>query len=110
ILGWCDNKALVINDVNQVSQIKPGQKIAIVSQTTKDENKFYDLVEAINLKIGEVKVYNTICAATKKRQQAARELAQEVELILVIGDRKSSNTTTLLRECQNTGVKSYQVQ
>lgn len=110
ILGWCDNKALVINDVNQVSQIKPGQKIAIVSQTTKDENKFYDLVEAIKLKTGEVKVYNTICAATKKRQQAARELAQEVELILVIGDRKSSNTTTLLRECQNTGVKSYQVQ
>ena len=110
ILGWCDNKALVIKDVEQVSQIKPGQKIGIVSQTTKDESKFYELVEAIKLKTGEVKVCNTICAATKKRQQAARELAQEVELILVIGDRKSSNTTTLLRECQNTGVKSYQVQ
>lgn len=110
ILGWCDNNALVINDVKQVSQIKPGQKIGIVSQTTKDENKFYELVEAIKLQAGEVKVCNTICAATKKRQQAARELAQEAELILVIGDRKSSNTTTLLRECQNTGVKSYQVQ
>ncbi|MGI5880956.1 MAG: bifunctional 4-hydroxy-3-methylbut-2-enyl diphosphate reductase/30S ribosomal protein S1 [Syntrophomonadaceae bacterium] len=110
ILGWCDNKALVIKDVEQVSQIKPGQKIGIVSQTTKDESKFYELVEAIKLKTGEVKVCNTICAATKKRQQAARELAQEVELILVIGDRKSSNTTTLLRECQNTGVKSHQVQ
>src|SRR5690606_1062246 len=48
--------------------------------------------------------------ATRQRQEAARELAQRVDLMLVIGDRNSSNTKTLTMECQKTGVRTWQIQ
>jgi len=84
-------------------------KLGVVSQTTKDENDFYAIVNALLPLAKEIRVFNTICSATRKRQQAAREISSGADLILVLGDPKSSNTATLARECKNTGVKTLQI-
>ncbi|MGS0764912.1 bifunctional 4-hydroxy-3-methylbut-2-enyl diphosphate reductase/30S ribosomal protein S1 [Syntrophomonas curvata] len=109
ITGWCGYQARVIAGVDETCKMTKVDKLAVVSQTTKDENDFYAVVAALAPMAGEIRVFNTICRATRKRQQAARELSSEADLILVLGDPKSSNTATLTRECKNTGVKTVQI-
>jgi len=110
ILGWCDNNATVINEPRQVQNIDKRQKIALVSQTTKDENKFLAIARALLTKAEEVRVFNTICSATKKRVEQTLGICRQVELMLVIGDKQSSNTATLTKECLSTGVKTIQIE
>lgn len=109
IIGWCNNQARVIANVEEACQMQVVDKLGVVSQTTKDENDFYAIVNALLPLAKEIRVFNTICSATRKRQQAAREISSGVDLILVLGDPKSSNTATLARECKNTGVKTLQI-
>lgn len=110
ILGWCNNKATVIADANMAKRLPYVEKRGLVAQTTKDENEYLTAATALLDKSYETRVYKTVCAATRQRQQAARDLCQQVELMLVVGDRNSSNTATLTRECQNTGVKTHLIQ
>lgn len=110
IIGWCGNKATVIENVEDAKAYPKSKKIGLVSQTTKDEGEFLAVAQILLPKATELRIFNTICSATRRRQEAARELARDVDLMLVIGDKKSSNTTTLYNECVNTGVKSYLIQ
>lgn len=110
ILGWCGQQARVVADVTEGRQIKAVKKLGLVAQTTKDEQEFYALAAILLPKAQEIRVFNTICAATRQRQEAARELCPEVDLILVLGDQNSSNTKTLVRECQQTGVRTLWIQ
>ena len=110
ILGCCDDRATVVANLEEARSYSGANKIGIISQTTKDEKDFYAVVNALLQKTKEVRVFNTLCAATRQRQVAARELSHEVDLILVIGDQHSSNTKTLTQECQKTGVRTLQIQ
>ena len=109
ITGWCDNQARVVASVEEACQLQVVNKLGVVSQTTKDTEEFYAIVNALLPLAKEIRVFNTICSATQKRQQAAREISSWADLIIVLGDAKSSNTTTLARECKNTGVKTLQI-
>jgi len=110
ILGWCDNKATVINQLQQVENIDKRHKIALVSQTTKDENKFYEIAQALLTKAEEIRIFNTICSATRTRVEQTVEVCRQVDLMLVIGDKQSSNTATLTKECLSTGTKTIQIE
>ena len=110
ILGWCENKATVIASVEEVATLKSVKKLGVISQTTKNETDFLAVVNALLPQANEIRVFNTICSATCKRQEAARALSRNVECILVIGDPNSSNTKTLVKECQNTGVDTHSIE
>lgn len=110
ILGWCNNDATVVANVDEARKISKAGKLGLISQTTKDEQELYAIAAALLPKAKEVRVFNTLCSATRQRQEAARELAQEVDLMLVLGDQNSSNTRTLTKECLKTGVKTWQIQ
>ncbi|MDD4775524.1 MAG: bifunctional 4-hydroxy-3-methylbut-2-enyl diphosphate reductase/30S ribosomal protein S1 [Syntrophomonas sp.] len=110
ILGFCQERATVIADADQARVWRGGRKLGLISQTTKDESQFYEVAAVLLPSATEIRVINTICSATRQRQAAARELAQRVDLMLVIGDRNSSNTKTLTMECQKTGVRTWQIQ
>ena len=110
ILGWCNNEATVVANVDEAQEVQAVRKLGIISQTTKDEKEFMAVTAALLSKSQEVRVFNTLCAATRQRQEAARELSQEVDLMLVIGDQNSSNTKTLTQECLQTGVRTWQIQ
>jgi len=110
LLGWCNNEAHVVGGPEEIAGLPDSSRLAVVSQTTRDEKAFGQLVDALKAKTPELKVFNTICPATRLRQQAARDLCSQVDVMLVIGDAKSSNTSTLFKECLDTGVKTYQVQ
>ncbi len=99
--GWCDDKALIINDINQLENIERYDRICIVAQTTIIESKFNAICDAIRSRVNEVVIFNTICSATAERQAAAAKTAKEVEYMIVIGGYHSSNTQKLADICKS---------
>ncbi len=78
-----------------ILKIREFGKIGVVIQTTQLNENFKDIIPFIAEHSKELKIYNTICDATFKRQKAAKELAAEVDLMVVVGSRSSANTTHL---------------
>jgi 4-hydroxy-3-methylbut-2-enyl diphosphate reductase len=70
-------------------------KIATVAQTTKQKEKYLNIVNLLILRYKEVRVFNTICDATFENQAATRELSDKVDIMIVIGGKNSSNTKQL---------------
>ena len=85
-------------------------KIATVAQTTKKKEKYLEIVNALILKNKEVRVFNTICDATFENQDAARDLSKEVDVMIVIGGKNSSNTKQLHSICLENCVDSYLIE
>ena len=115
IMGWCMSEPVVIGTEEEAEKFvqsclngeyKPSENISIVSQTTFNYRKFHNVVEFFRNKGYNVIVYNTICNATEERQREARALAADVDTMIVIGGKSSSNTQKLYeicrRECENT--------
>ena len=109
ILGWVEGKPAYTvtsqEDIEKLS-LKEGEKVCLVAQTTFNYNKFQELVEIIKKKGYDISVLDTICNATEERQTEARKIAAESDLMIVIGDKHSSNTQKLYeiskKECANT--------
>lgn len=106
INSHCDDKGLIINNLEEIDKIPIEKDLCIVSQTTNNLNLFNNLINEIkSICKGEVLVYNTICNATSSRQEACKDLAKKVDAMIVIGGKKSSNTKKLAEVakefCQN---------
>ena len=86
------------------------EKIATVAQTTKKKEKYLEIVNALILRNKEVRVFNTICDATFENQDAARELSKEVDIMIVIGGKNSSNTKQLHSICLENCQDSYLIE
>lgn len=85
-------------------------KIATVAQTTRKKEIYLEIVNALILKNKEVRVFNTICDATFENQDAARELSKEVDVMVVIGGKNSSNTKQLHSICLENCKDSYLIE
>lgn len=83
--------------------------VAVLAQTTETKDKFEKVVEALRKQGLKVLAVNTICNATTERQQAAVALAKKVDLMLVIGGKKSNNTKQLYELCRKL-VKSHWIE
>ncbi|URA10204.1 4-hydroxy-3-methylbut-2-enyl diphosphate reductase [Thermospira aquatica] len=81
-------------------QFRVPPRAVLLSQTTLEEDVFIKIAGYFIREGQEVFVYNTICPSTRKRQRAARELAQQVDAVVVLGGKKSSNTRRLYEICQ----------
>ena len=112
ICGWSLTEPVVIESMEVAEKFKadPEEKLCIVSQTTFNYNKFQDLVEIFQKKGYDVIVVNTICNATEVRQKEAREIAQRVDIMIVIGGTHSSNTRKLYEICQKECERTYFIQ
>ncbi|MDO4941341.1 MAG: bifunctional 4-hydroxy-3-methylbut-2-enyl diphosphate reductase/30S ribosomal protein S1 [Lachnospiraceae bacterium] len=108
IRGWCHFEPVIIERSDDLECLEKyrDKKLSIVSQTTFNYKKFKELVEIISKKGYDISVFNTICNATEERQLEAREIASNVDAMIVIGGRHSSNTQKLYeiskKECPNT--------
>ena len=113
IRGWVNGEAVsIIESVEEAAafSISAKQKVCIVSQTTFNYNKFQELVEIVCEKGYDIIVLNTICDATEKRQTEAHQIAQQVDAMIVIGDKKSSNTQKLFEICNKECANTYYIQ
>ena len=108
IKGWGDERTKVIENMDDFRRLElpEDEKLCIVSQTTFNYKKFQDLVEKISKTRYDITVLNTICNATQERQVEAMRIASQVDVMLAIGGKHSSNTQKLYdicrKECKNT--------
>ena len=112
IRGWCEKPAYVVESLEEAENfaLSMGEKLCIVSQTTFNYNKFEDIVEIISKKGYDIIVLNTICSATEERQTEAREIASDVDAMIVIGGSHSSNTQKLFEICKKECENTYYIQ
>jgi 4-hydroxy-3-methylbut-2-enyl diphosphate reductase len=114
IVGWTGGKAKVIASIDDLEGWEPTRRVALVSQSTSNVEKFIalakELVGRMVARGVEVRVINTICKPTKDRQRAVRELAQEVDVVIAVGGRASANTRKLVQAAQEEGADAYQVE
>ncbi|MFH1564667.1 MAG: 4-hydroxy-3-methylbut-2-enyl diphosphate reductase [bacterium] len=101
----------IIENIEQAKKLKAplaGQKIGIISQTTKSLKNFGEIAGEISKNFNKVKIYNTICEATRFRQASAKDLAKKVDMMLIVGSSHSANTNRLTAICKEI-VPTYQV-
>jgi (E)-4-hydroxy-3-methyl-but-2-enyl pyrophosphate reductase len=113
VLGWAGSKGIAIQDGEPLPATFPS-RLAVISQTTQSPERFAAFVSRIMqehvAEISEFRLINTLCNVTSGQQAAARELAQEAEIMLVVGGKSSANTRHLLEVCREEGTTSYHVE
>ena len=112
IMGWSETPAQVVGTEEEAENFsaEQGKPLCIVSQTTFNYNKFKELVEIFQKRGYNVNVVNTICNATEVRQTEAAQIAAEVDAMIVIGGRHSSNTQKLFEICHEKCEATYFIQ
>ena len=118
ICGWCQGPYTVIKNAEDAEKfnISPEKEVCVVSQTTFNYNKFKELVEILckkrydNNVLNIDNILNTICNATEERQREAKNIAGEVDTMLVVGGRHSSNTQKLFEICKKECGNTYYIQ
>lgn len=111
VVGYAPDNTYVVRDANEVASLPNLRSPLVVSQTTIKLQTFLEVAEAVRAKTdAEPQVVNTICSATRDRQDAARALAGQVDAFYVIGGRHSSNSVKLLAVCQEQCTKSFLIE
>ena len=105
---------LVVNNMSDLGKIEliGAPKLGIVSQTTLQVEKVEHLVRKIRDLdcVDEVSFVNTICQPTRDRQVAVRDLADQVDLMIVVGGYNSSNTKKLVQVCEEKGIEAHHIE
>jgi len=100
----------VISKTEQIDTLSlKFDKVATIAQTTKQKELYSEIISTLMTKYKEVRVFNTICDATFENQEAANELSKEVDIMIVIGGKNSSNTKQLFYICKN-NTKTYHIE
>ncbi|MBQ3120278.1 MAG: bifunctional 4-hydroxy-3-methylbut-2-enyl diphosphate reductase/30S ribosomal protein S1, partial [Peptococcaceae bacterium] len=112
ILGWAGENGVAFQQIDELNMLSlSGRKVCLVSQTTENLERFEQAVNALEqYGIEDLKVFNTICSATRERQNAALELAGTVDFMLVIGGSNSANTQKLANICRQNGCRTEHIE
>ncbi len=102
--AWC------IQSVGDVDTLPRGSKVGVVVQSTWSGHGFTEIVQKLSSKYYEVRAVNTICTDTHNRQSEAEQLAQEVEVMVVVGGKTSANTKHLADLASTKGARSYHIE
>jgi (E)-4-hydroxy-3-methyl-but-2-enyl pyrophosphate reductase len=111
VVGYAPDNTFVVSDADEVAKLPPLHAPLVVSQTTLKLKTFLEVAEAVKAKSdAEPQVVNTICSATRDRQDAARALAGLVDVFYIIGGKHSSNSIKLLAVCKEQCEKSFLIE
>ena len=110
ILAHAGGEALIVQRAADLPSKPPSRRIGIVVQTTQPPAVLQEVVGALLPRVAELRVCNTICSATAKRQESAAELADGVDVIVVVGGHNSGNTTRLTEICSARNPRTHHVE
>jgi 4-hydroxy-3-methylbut-2-enyl diphosphate reductase len=111
LVGFAGKNTKVINNKKEVKNLSMQLKTGILSQTTQLRTHVMGILKELNwFEFKETRVFDTICDATFKRQEAAKEVAEQVGVMLIIGGKNSSNTKKLAKICSDLGCETYHIE
>lgn len=109
IVGYTGGKIKVINPEENI-EFKEKDRVGLVAQTTQTMKSLEDAILKMLPKVKELKVFNTICEVTNRRQKEIEKLAKMADIIIVIGGRKSANTRRLAAIAKDEGCETYHIE
>jgi (E)-4-hydroxy-3-methyl-but-2-enyl pyrophosphate reductase len=109
LLGFAPD-AIVVDEEEDWDRIPRRKRMALITQSTQPPWKFEKLAAFLVSRAHELKIVNTVCPVTIRRQEDTLETAREVDLMVVVGGRHSANTKELTRLCQIAGTSAVQVE
>jgi 4-hydroxy-3-methylbut-2-enyl diphosphate reductase len=112
INGWANNECLIMSDLSELraNGLKKDCKYFVVSQTTFKRQVVQDIINYLKENEYDFEYIDTICNATKARQEEAAKIAKQVDCMFVIGSSYSSNTRKLLEICKNECSNTYGIE
>ena len=113
ILSWTRGQGTATQSPDvEIAEGEAG--IAVISQTTKNPERFSEFAEAFvkrfTGRVPEIRIVDTTCPETGRRYQAAQMLAKEADVLFVVGSRTSANTRKLVETCRATGVPTHHIE
>jgi 4-hydroxy-3-methylbut-2-enyl diphosphate reductase len=109
LLGYAPD-AIVVDEEEDWEQIPRKKRMALISQSTQPPWKFEKLAAFMVGRSHELKIVNTVCPVTIRRQEDTLEAAREVDTMVVVGGRSSANTKELTRLCGIAGTPALQIE
>ena len=110
IMGYATNRVFVIQSVKDVSSLPVLNQVFVVAQTTQNKQNFKEVVNALEKKIPEILIFDTICEATSERQEEARAFKGQVSAVVVVGGYHSGNTRRLVEVAKEVGLPTFHVE
>lgn len=109
IKGAAGGKAVVFSSFGELKKMNISRKIkyGLIAQTTKEYRKFKELKKKIGLIAGDIKIFDTICPTSRKKQSETVRLARKHGAVLVIGSHLSANSKRLYEICSKINPNSY---
>ena len=102
--AWC------IQSPDDIEALPRASRVGVVVQSTWSGHGFTEIVRKLSSKYYEVRAVNTICTDTHNRQSEAEELAEQVEVMVVVGGKASANTKHLADLAATKGARSYHIE
>ena len=106
VLSYLDNDGIVLQEPTTFA----AKKVGVVSQTTLDKGTVVSIVKELIAGVEELRIFNTICESTQIRQNEAIELSGEVDMMLVVGGKNSSNCTKLYKVVHKVQPNTYHIE
>lgn len=104
IISYGGKDVIVVDSPDKIRSIPKKKKMGVVAQTTQSYDNFKAIVNECLGKAVELRVFNTICGATAIRQDQSKEIAEEVDCMIIVGGYNSANTRRLVEICK--GIQS----
>lgn len=104
ISGQAGPGPVIISTIEEAEAVTGIERAGVVIQTTLSREKAMRIIGRLEKKIPDLRVHDTICQATVLRREATLELARDVDLVLVVGGKGSSNTKRLFQMCEEEGI------
>lgn len=110
ILGYVHTPAYIVTDPADVDTLPLDIRPGVIAQTTVNEQAFQQITQLIVARYADCTICDTVCSATRERQEAARQLAAIVDAVYVVGGRDSSNTNRLAEICRQMCPRTYLIE
>jgi (E)-4-hydroxy-3-methyl-but-2-enyl pyrophosphate reductase len=110
MLGFAPDAIVVDEEEEWEAAIPRKKRMALISQSTQPPWKFEKLAAFMVSRAHELKIVNTVCPVTIRRQEDTLETAREVDMMIVVGGRSSANTKELTRLCEIAGTHAVQIE
>ena len=108
--SYAGEDSLVVESPADLPADLPSRRVGVVVQTTQSHERLAELVARLAPRVKELLVHNTICSATEQRQDAAINMASQVDVVIVVGGRNSANTRRLAELCGARQPRTYHVE
>lgn len=110
LLGYTKGRGIVINHPADIDDLPDLAQVCVVAQTTQNPDEYKDIVDKVRKRFPQAAVFDTICDSTEKRQTEVKSLAQETDVMIIVGGRNSANTKRLASLAESQGTPTYHIE